>query len=81
MELLHEFTGNYRCRNSGAEYLTIIATVSVQNACSKKFVRGLPALLNAAQIETKIHLVYLAHVEFLANQLAFINVETQVLSI
>ena len=33
---LLEFSGNYQCRNSGAEYLTVIATVLVQNACSKK---------------------------------------------
>ena len=45
MELLHEFTGNYQCRNSGAEYLTIIATVLVQNACSKKIRKGTPRTL------------------------------------
>ena len=45
MELLREFTGNYQCRNSGAEYLTIIATVLVQNACSKKIRKRTPRTL------------------------------------
>jgi len=34
--ILRELTGIYQCRNSGAEYLTVFATVLVQNACSKK---------------------------------------------
>jgi len=45
MKLLREFTGNYQCRNSGAEYLTVIATVLVQNACSKKIHKGTPRTL------------------------------------
>ena len=70
MSKLRRWVSDDNCDCFGAERLL-----------QKKIARGVPALLNAAQIETKIHLVCSAHVEFLANWLAFTNVETQALSI